>query len=353
MDDNLGSFVSKVLDHSPADYFTEFIPAEETNTIEEQVHQMLLEHVNMEDSIMKALQEASSFDHDIIGEGLLNAGIPEVPPGQDSLPQESCWMSDSDILKLYEEPLVKNGEYDEYGITVGEVVWYLLSLKEKEKMSDKGFDEFVKVLKFLCGGENCNIPTSLYKMKRYVKHRSVWEYKVDVCPNFCKCYPSTPAGAPKVQEVCGAVLECTDGKPSQWCEEKRYTERSTSNGGTEYISREFFFYLGIKNAIVRWMRDPWFAEMRASKSARSASNRDLWTSSFMDTLNKHSAVSGRLLLEEQLGDIFWRSGKAIEYGEDDAQPFLKDTRYVATYGIHPPHPHGTSFTPIMQSNLLD
>jgi len=314
---------------------------------------MLLEHVNMEDSIMKALQEASSFDHDIIGEGLLNAGIPEVPPGQDSLPQESCWMSDSDILKLYEEPLVKNGEYDEYGITVGEVVWYLLSLKEKEKMSDKGFDEFVKVLKLLCGGENCNIPTSLYKMKRYVKHRSVWEYKVDVCPNFCKCYPSTPAGAPKVQEVCGAVLECTDGKPSQWCEEKRYTERSTSNGGTEYISREFFFYLGIKNAIVRWMRDPWFAEMRASKSARSASNRDLWTSSFMDTLNKHSAVSGRLLLEEQLGDLFWRSGMAIEYGEDDAQPFLKDTRYVATYGIHPPNPHGTSFTPIMQSNLLD
>ncbi|KAK3264014.1 hypothetical protein CYMTET_27220 [Cymbomonas tetramitiformis] len=112
--------------------------------MEEQVHQMLREHVNMEDSIMKALQEASSFDHDIIGEGLLNAGIPGVPSRQDSLPEES-WMRDSDILKLYEEPLLKKGEYDEYGITVGEVVWYLLSLKEKEKMSDKGFDEFVKV----------------------------------------------------------------------------------------------------------------------------------------------------------------------------------------------------------------
>ena len=47
MDDTLGSFVSKVLDHSPADFFTESIPAEETNTIEEQVHQVMTDMLHV------------------------------------------------------------------------------------------------------------------------------------------------------------------------------------------------------------------------------------------------------------------------------------------------------------------
>ena len=224
------------------------------------------------------------------------------------------------------QPLVTHGKASPNGVTVQEAVWYFMDMKRRQRWTDDHFDTFLKVLKMLLGGNTCNLPGSLWQMRRALGAESVWDYAIHVCPKFHRNFAwQNGEGKPgkRVQEVCGVPTKRgADGEPTEWCTDERYDVVKTARG-EEYRPKEYYFYFTVKRLVRRWMMHYDFAKQRASPTARAPENACVMSSPHGLRVNEHPMVGGRLLREtpsenqEKPGVL--RTGMGIEYGEDDGQ----------------------------------
>ena len=191
------------------------------------------------------------------------------------------------------EPLIIGDS--EHGIKVGEAVAYFMQLRIDQGWSRPAFDRFLKVQIMLMGGPaRCRLPSTLYKMRTYMKVQDHMAYAVHVCPQWCRHYPHEPdENRWDPTEECGTVLEKDDeGTAVRHCKETRF-EWVESAKGKQLRPREWFYYVPVRETIRRWMECPQFCRARARRDARS--QRDFWTSDLAKSINRHEAVNGALL----------------------------------------------------------
>jgi len=240
-----------------------------------------------------------------------------------------------DAVLWKEAPLIVHDQASPHGVTVQEAVWYLMDLKRRERWTDEHFDTFLKVLKMLLGGETCNLPGSLWHMRRALGAETVWDYVIHVCPKYHRNFPWKNGEAKRpVQETCGVAVEYDDdGNATKWCQEERYKVVRTARGPV-LRPREYYFYFTVKRLVKRWMRNTEYARLRAGIDARSPENACVMSSPHARRINDHPMVAGNLLRETLSEDEskpgYVRSGMSLEYGEDDGQA-KKNTKEYALY----------------------
>ena len=244
-----------------------------------------------------------------------------------------------DTVLWKEAPLRVHDRPSPHGVTVQEAVWYIMDLKRRERMTDEHFDTFLKVLKMLLGGENCNLPGSLWHMRRALGAETVWDYVIHVCPKYHRNFPwkNGEAKRPK-QETCGVAIEFDDaGNATEWCQEERYKVIRTARGPV-MRPREYYFYFTVKRLVKRWMRNTEYARLRAGITARSPENACVMSSPHARRINDHPMVAGNLLRETLSKDGskpgYVRAGMSLEYGEDDGKAKKHDKSY-ALYTCNP------------------
>jgi hypothetical protein len=227
------------------------------------------------------------------------------------------------------------GDTDADCLTVGEAVCYFMELRRAQNWSRPSFDRFLTVMIMLMGGPGkCNLPGSLYRMRKFLNTRSHMDHAVHVCVNWCRHYPpgEDPSSWDKNQ-TCDTVLEMdSEGVALRTCKEKRFEVIRTVHG-EEIRPRDWYYYFAPERTIRRWMRDPEFCMLRARRDARTGG--DFWTAA----LAKHiDHVTGGALLSPssftaedpppQGGDpgveYAEHRSMAISPGADDAQVWVSD-----------------------------
>jgi len=228
------------------------------------------------------------------------------------------------------------GDTSEHGIQVGEAVYYFMQLRIAQGWSRPSFDRFLKVQVMLMGGPTrCRLPTSLYKMRTYMRVQDHMAHAVHVCPKWCRHFPRESDSTKwNTAEECGTVLEKDEaGNVLKRCTERRFEAVETANG-TKWRPREWFYYFPVEETIRKWMECPEFCKARARRDARL--QHDFWTSNLAQAINRHPSINGALLQDAPTiqtpegGDpgveyVLWDS-MGVGVGADDAQVFNSDTR---------------------------
>ena len=260
--------------------------------------------------------------------------------------EDDCleWPADFDPLADAEltEPLMV-GDTREDAIKLGEAVYYFMELRISQGWSQVSFDQFLQVIVMLLGGPNrCRLPTSLQRMRTFLRVQSHMAYAVHVCPNWCRAFPKEPDRQKwDEEEECGAVLETDSaGAVVRRCHEKRFEVTQTTSG-EKLCPREWFYYFDIKHTIRKWMQDVEFCKARARRDARL--QNDFWTSALARSINEHKDIDGALLEEPILVDTPAGGDPNVEYAEhrvmvvspgaDDCQVWSSDIGWLPT----PPH----------------
>lgn len=243
-------------------------------------------------------------------------------------------VSDDPCLHLHAGDPLWYGPTDPDVVTVGEAVCYFMELRIALAWARPTFDRFLQVAIMLMGGPSrCRLPSTLYKMRTFLRVQDHMAHAVHVCPRWCRAFPREPDSSKwNADEECGMVKERdANGVPTQWCKEKRFAVVEMTKVRV-LRPREWFYYFGLQDTIRRWMRDPEFCEARARRDARQ--QRDFWTSDVAKAINRH--MNGVLLQEAPTvatpegGDpkkaYVQNHLMVVSPGSDDAQVFNSDIK---------------------------
>jgi hypothetical protein len=199
--------------------------------------------------------------------------------------------------------------------TTEEINLWLQDFKWKSGISDRHFDEMLKVLhRGLPDGHN--FPRTQYMVERGLQADDGWNYSIHHCKKGCRCFDKITKSEwiQHKDDICGV----------EGCQERRFVVSMVGDIVKNIKPRAYFFYFGVEMAIRDMYMSTDIARLRAWKKTRE--QNDIWSGCLVqDFMNPRA--DGHLLKEEPVTTEFEgaeevackRLGSLIDIGYDGAQ----------------------------------